>query len=59
MLGVTINTEGIGVEAARAEAERLESELQLPVLLPLQDGVERLLEGWFAASGRGPSGETS
>jgi uncharacterized NAD-dependent epimerase/dehydratase family protein len=42
-LGLSLNGEGLSVDALRAERDRLERDLRLPVALPLEEGVERLL----------------
>jgi uncharacterized NAD-dependent epimerase/dehydratase family protein len=42
-LGMALNGEGLAPEALRAERDRLEGALGIPVVLPLEDGVERLL----------------
>ncbi len=44
VLGVTLNTESLTREAARAAASELEARLSIPVVLPLQDGVARIVE---------------
>ncbi|MDZ4715277.1 MAG: DUF1611 domain-containing protein [Cytophagales bacterium] len=42
-LGLTINTMGMNVADARAYAAEARKELGIPVVLPLEDGVEELL----------------
>ncbi|HEY7113479.1 MAG TPA: DUF1611 domain-containing protein [Thermoanaerobaculia bacterium] len=42
-LGMALNGEGLEPDALRAERDRLERELRIPVALPLEEGVERLL----------------
>ncbi len=42
-LGMALNGEGLTREALAAERDRLERELRIPVSLPLEEGVERLL----------------
>jgi uncharacterized NAD-dependent epimerase/dehydratase family protein len=42
-LGMALNGEGLDTAALRAERDRLESELSIPVALPLEEGVGRLL----------------
>jgi uncharacterized NAD-dependent epimerase/dehydratase family protein len=44
VLGVALNSEGLSPEAARSAARALESELGLPVVLPLEEGVGRIVE---------------
>jgi uncharacterized NAD-dependent epimerase/dehydratase family protein len=44
VLGVALNTEGLAPEAARDTARALEAELGLPVVLPLTEGVARIVE---------------
>jgi uncharacterized NAD-dependent epimerase/dehydratase family protein len=46
VVGVTINTEGLSVEQARAQAQSCEAQLQIPVVLPIQDGVGRIVDTW-------------
>ncbi len=43
VLAVTLNGQGFSAEALAAERERLEAELDIPVIRPLTDGVERLI----------------
>ena len=42
-LGMALNGEGLTGHALLAERDRLERELRIPVALPLEEGVERLL----------------
>lgn len=42
-VAVTINTENMMLEEARATAAQYENELGIPVILPLEDGVQRLI----------------
>jgi uncharacterized NAD-dependent epimerase/dehydratase family protein len=42
-LAVTLNGEDISPEALRAEQQRLARELAIPVVRPLEEGVEGLL----------------
>jgi uncharacterized NAD-dependent epimerase/dehydratase family protein len=42
-LGMALNGEGLTRETLAAERDRLERELGIPVALPLEEGVERLL----------------
>ncbi len=42
-LAVTLNGEGLSAEALRVEQERLRRELSLPVVRPLEEGVEALV----------------
>lgn len=44
VLGVTLNTEDLTLEGARATARVLEARLSTPVVLPLTDGVGRIVE---------------
>lgn len=44
VLGVTLNTEGLAPDAARAQARVLEARLAIPVVLPLEAGVGRIVE---------------
>jgi uncharacterized NAD-dependent epimerase/dehydratase family protein len=44
VLGVALNTEGLAPQDARGAARALEAELGLPVVLPLEDGVGRIVE---------------
>ncbi|MEY2745213.1 MAG: hypothetical protein RL112_255 [Planctomycetota bacterium] len=44
VVGLALNTEGLSNEAARAEARRLEAELGRPVVLPVEEGVGRLVD---------------
>ncbi len=43
VLAVALNEEGLSPEALRKYQYELQAELQIPVVLPLQEGVERLL----------------
>jgi uncharacterized NAD-dependent epimerase/dehydratase family protein len=42
-LGMALNGEGLSRETLSAERGRLERELGIPVALPLEEGVDRLL----------------
>lgn len=42
-LAVTLNGEGLSAKTLRHEGERLQKELRLPVILPLEDGVDALV----------------
>ncbi|HYF67284.1 MAG TPA: NAD-dependent epimerase/dehydratase family protein, partial [Ohtaekwangia sp.] len=42
-LAVTLNTEGMDAAAAKTTAKVLEEDLRIPVVLPLEDGVQRLV----------------
>jgi uncharacterized NAD-dependent epimerase/dehydratase family protein len=42
-IAMALNGEGLAPERLRAERDRLERELAIPVALPLEEGVERLL----------------
>jgi uncharacterized NAD-dependent epimerase/dehydratase family protein len=42
-IGLALNGEGLDGEALRSERDRLERELSLPVVLPLEEGVDRLV----------------
>jgi uncharacterized NAD-dependent epimerase/dehydratase family protein len=42
-LGMALNGEGLSAEALGRERDRLEAALSIPVALPLEEGVERLL----------------
>ena len=42
-LAVTLNGEGLSTEALRSEQRRLAAELSIPVVCPLEDGVDELL----------------
>lgn len=42
-MGLTINTAGMGVEKARQYAQECEAELGVPVVLPLEEGVNRFV----------------
>ena len=42
-LGIALNGEGLSADALRCERDRLEASLSIPVALPLEEGVERLL----------------
>ena len=44
-LAVTLNGEGLSPEALRAEQDRLARALRLPVVRPLEEGVEALVPG--------------
>jgi uncharacterized NAD-dependent epimerase/dehydratase family protein len=44
VLGVTLNTEGLDAAAAKSMAAALETELALPVVLPLSEGVGRIVD---------------
>lgn len=46
VVGITLNTEGLSLEQARQHARALESQLQLPVVLPIQEGVGRIVDTW-------------
>lgn len=43
-LALTLNGDGLSSDELRAERDRLSSELALPVLLPLEEGVDPLVE---------------
>lgn len=43
VIGIALNTQGLDAEAAKAWKQRYESELGLPVALPIEEGVENLL----------------
>ena len=43
VLAVTLNGEGLSPEALREHRQRLSAELALPVVLPLEEGVDALL----------------
>ncbi len=52
VLAVTLNGQGLTQDALAAERERLEAELGIPVIRPLEDGVEALVpvvRGFMAA----------
>jgi uncharacterized NAD-dependent epimerase/dehydratase family protein len=42
-VGITVNTSKMTTEAARTWANETEAELKIPVVLPLEDGVDRLV----------------
>jgi uncharacterized NAD-dependent epimerase/dehydratase family protein len=42
-IALALNGEGLSPDALRAERDRLERELEIPVALPLEEGVARLL----------------
>jgi uncharacterized NAD-dependent epimerase/dehydratase family protein len=42
-VGITVNTSKMTTEAARTWAKETEEELNIPVVLPLEDGVDRLV----------------
>lgn len=44
VVGLALNTEGLAPDEARSEARRLEQELRRPVVLPVEEGVGRLVE---------------
>lgn len=44
VIGVALNPEGLTPDEARRVRDELEAELLLPVVLPLEEGVERLAE---------------
>lgn len=44
VLAVTLNSHGLSAAALAAECERLEAELGIPVIRPLEDGVEALVQ---------------
>jgi len=44
VLGVALNTENLSPAAAREKARELEERLSIPVVLPLVDGVGRIVE---------------
>ena len=43
VLAITLNNEGLSPDALRTQRERLSRELALPVVLPLEEGVEALV----------------
>jgi uncharacterized NAD-dependent epimerase/dehydratase family protein len=43
VLAMALNGEGLSPERLRAERERLERELAVPVALPLEEGVDRIV----------------
>jgi len=43
VLAITFNTQGLTVEQARAYQQQYQAELGIPVVLPLEDGVEQLI----------------
>ena len=49
VVGVALNTFGCATDKARAEAQRMEADLKLPVVDPVRDGCERLLEAVLSA----------
>lgn len=49
--GVALNTEGLAVDSLERERARLEAELGLPVVLPLQQGVGRIVEALRSKAG--------
>lgn len=53
VVGVTLNTVGLAQALHERERARLEQELQIPVVLPLQQGVGRVVDALLAR--RGPS----
>jgi uncharacterized NAD-dependent epimerase/dehydratase family protein len=44
VVGLALNTEGLAPDEARAQARRLEQELGRPVVLPVEEGVGRLVD---------------
>lgn len=44
VLGVTLNTQGLAPGEAREAARALEARLSIPVVLPLEDGVGRIVD---------------
>lgn len=52
VLGIALNTQYLTEVEARSWQQRYREELGLPVVLPLQDGVEELLEAIFARAAR-------
>ncbi|WP_192821136.1 DUF1611 domain-containing protein [Rufibacter sp. LB8] len=44
VIAVTLNTAGLSLEEARAYQQQYEAELNLPVILPLEDGVDRIID---------------
>ena len=44
VLAVTLSTEALTLEEARAEQERLRAALKIPVVLPLQDGMQDVVD---------------
>ena len=47
---VTVNTEGLSLQAARAYRDSLQARVQLPVLLPLEDGLQEVVDAIQKAS---------
>ncbi|HYB52454.1 MAG TPA: DUF1611 domain-containing protein, partial [Thermoanaerobaculia bacterium] len=43
VVALTLNSEGLGAEELRAARAKLERELSLPVVLPLEEGADRLV----------------
>ena len=43
-IAVTLNTHGLTLEKARAIQQKLRAQLKIPVVLPLEDGVDEIVE---------------
>ena len=44
VIALTLNTQGLSLEQARRYQQQLQQELELPVLLPIEDRVDKLVE---------------